>query len=303
MYNLNKFWFRHVWPDIRVPPGEDREEEMRLDVDRWTYLHPQLMTLVELKQHVEKFKRLGGKYLQDLLLLRQQKPVTFCSLLCSIFMCTAIIGSRLSGMCLVFCSVAILMTAPGIYVHLLPDNLKELLWQNIGLKLLAKIKSVPEYGPEEEHYNQGEASVAQSTGPGPGPPSTSSTASSVTKESIAASLSSTTRSIEQLFEHFKRKSFPSLQSAASKPSIEEEDEAEEECDERTKLIDIPLDTSGERRRPLASVGEDDTNSRSQDGESSRRSKNRRRSSDLSSNDESLSLIESDDDQHDGFVML
>lgn len=295
-----------MWPEIRVPPGRDREDELRLDVDRWTYLHPQLMTLAELNQNVGNLTRLGEKYLSDLLEMRQRKPLVFCSMICSVFMCTAFIGNTLSGMCLIFIALIILMTAPGIYVHLLPDNFKQWLRHSVGQKLFGDIQSESSDELPQDVTDQGERIPLEST---------SGVTSRLPKEFITSSLSSTTKSIEQLFETLKQRSFPIIQteqqttrkssSSSTTMLIREENENDDDDDgednrsERTKLIDIPLGTTS--TRGAASEGVDGANIRSRHNQIH---SSRRRSSDTSDvNDESVSLIESDDDQQDGFVML
>jgi hypothetical protein len=284
-----------VWPEIRVPPGVDREAELRLDVDRWTYLHPQLMTLAELNQHIGNLMKLGERYLRDLLELRQRKPVAFCSLLCSIFMFTAFIGNQLSGLCLVFTTLIIIMTAPGIYVHLLPEPMKQWLYENIGRSLSMAPHETS--APEEKLLEPHKISPSELT------------------SNLGSKISSTTKSIEQLFETLKQKSFPLIQAeqqvtsrlsspstsstVATQPEQPNNDGEDRSVDERTKLIDIPLSKAGDRFVKSRNLDDDCADIRH--GQSNA---NRRRSSDSSNgNDESVSLIESDDDQQDGFVML
>ena len=140
IYNLNKFWFKHVWPDIRVPPSAEREAEMKMDVDRFTYLHPQLMTLAELGNHLGNSIKSSEFYLHRLFQLRQQRPVAFCLLVCSILSCTAYIGNRVSGFSLMFSMLALVSTVPGIYCHLIGESTKNCLKTNLA-KLSRRLQS------------------------------------------------------------------------------------------------------------------------------------------------------------------
>lgn len=123
-YNLTRLWFRHIWPEIRVPPEEDKEEEARLDVNRWTYLHPDLMSLNEFAGITSNLIKASENYTSQLILLRREKPIKFCLIICSILSCTAFIGNRISDLNLIFLIVTALVLAPGIYLYLLPDSAK-----------------------------------------------------------------------------------------------------------------------------------------------------------------------------------
>jgi len=121
-YNLTKVWFKHIWPEIRVPPSREQEEEARIDVDRWTLLHPQLMTLKELQQLLRNLTTTTTQLcLPKLLQMRRQQPGAFCLGVCSFFTCTAYLGSRVSDLGLLCCAIATLVLAPGIYLYLLPN--------------------------------------------------------------------------------------------------------------------------------------------------------------------------------------
>lgn len=121
IYNLVLVWFRHVWPEIRVPP--ENEEASRLDVDRWTYLHPQLLTLSELKRLINNIMHIIAEhYFQDLSRMRQKEHARFCSIICSILLATAYIGNHISGMNLLFILTTFIVATPGIYLYLLPKK-------------------------------------------------------------------------------------------------------------------------------------------------------------------------------------
>lgn len=265
---------------------------MRLDVDRWTYLHPQLMTLAELNQHVASFMKLAERYLYDLLALRQRRPIVFCSKLCFVFVCTAIIGNTLSGLCLVFIALVILMTAPGIYVHLVPDDTKHWLHQTVIQKIFSDKKSDSQIRQGTSQLEGSENSeLAQ-------PDSTSGLSSKLPSEYISSSLSSTTKSIEQLIENLRQRSFPLIR-ANPQPSESQasasSDQDEDDCTDKTRLIDIALD---------ATKGRSVSRKNSTDAQANIESHGRRGSSySKDGTEETDGLLEFDDDQQDGFVML
>lgn len=132
LHNLTKVWFRHVWPEIRVPLGERAEEAERLDIDRFTPLHPQLMTLKELGQTIANLTQFCDKYIQKLLTLRRERPVAFSSSICFILSCTAYIGNTIDGCTLLFWILLASVTTPGIYLYLLPNNVKFYIKQSIS---------------------------------------------------------------------------------------------------------------------------------------------------------------------------
>lgn len=127
VYNLTKVWFKHVWPEIRVAPSPEAEQESIMDVDRFALLHPHLMTLSELGRLISNLMKIGELYVGKLLQLRREKPGSFCLLICSILSCTAYVGSIISGLNLTLFIVAALVSGPGIYLYLLPAQVKQYL--------------------------------------------------------------------------------------------------------------------------------------------------------------------------------
>lgn len=269
VYNLTKVWFRHVWPEIRVPPEEGREEESRLDVDRWTYLHPQLMTLTELRLVISNLMNTSELYLQNLLAIRRERPVAFCSVICFSLSCTAFIGNRICGSTLIFSIATALVTAPGIYLYLLPRSAKDYLKRRIS-SLNFQTTSVE---PQSE----------QESTPPQSPPTT-------TTSSAVPHLT--------LFDHLRRRSFLTYREPSE--STEETTNLKAQLNATALIDNIQLRSDQVRSDQQINEAMED-NSSSADGKLSQVS--RRNSDDLSSN-ESASLIgSSEDDQHDGFVML
>lgn len=113
-YNLTIFWFRHVWPEIRVPVPEEREIESRLDVDRWTPLHPDLITLKEFGQLINNLMKLSNQKMQKLLELRRNRPEIFCATICLFLTFTAYLG-RVNNLVLLLDTILILLILNGFY--------------------------------------------------------------------------------------------------------------------------------------------------------------------------------------------
>lgn len=320
VYNLNKFWFRHVWPAIRVPPSGDREEEMRLDVDRWTYLHPQLMTLRELQYHLGNLIRISEGHLKRQLQLRRENPTRFCSQLCFIFFCTAYLGQTISGLTLVFSILVIIMSAPGIYAHLLPEEYKEWLRQHYR-SLIATDE--PQNVRAEESGLANEEIASQKPDMAHG-----------SKETIAASMVNTMKSIESLFGNLKKKAH--ITSATSTTTTEATTETTTKTTSAsTSTHEAETDIQPQQHQPSASVlsnlredgakvlynlidvtlmaaaGSNRSRSGSQEGkseeeeeESTELEDSRRTSSEEPSATESVSLLDNEDEQQEeGFVML
>lgn len=303
-YNLTKVWFKHVWPEIRVPPED--EDVQRADVNRWTYLHPDVMTLKEFGQVTRNLRLLLEFYLKKMIILRHKRPVAFCSIICSTLSCTAYLGHRVDGLTLVFSSMILLVLAPGIYMHLLPNEVKKYLWKTIGLKIINDLnESRLEQGEtpievaiealESKTVEEDEQHKRQPSSSFPTPDSTLSLLTS----------STTTPTTKSLFDLLKERSMSLYRRSSSTESSEKTSsavadtnkEANEEQDgdsepllslpkERSNPINLyPRPTSTLFNEPVQTERSDDTTS--------------------SSNDESHSLIdlEEEDQQHDGFVLL
>lgn len=151
VHNLTKVWFKHVWPEIRVPPEADREEGSRLDIDRWTYLHSQIMTLEEFKNSIKNLMKISESYIEKMLLLRRERPVIFCIKICSILSFTAYIGNRISDLTLITSFIALLFTVPGIYIHLLPNKAKEYLKNKLTPLTKANLSFEEQTYPESQN--------------------------------------------------------------------------------------------------------------------------------------------------------
>lgn len=277
VYNLTKVWFRHIWPEIRVPPEEGRDEESRLDIDRWTYLHPQLMTLTELKQVIGNLMKTSELYLQNLLAIRRDRPVAFCSAICFTLSCTAFIGNRICGSTLIFCITTALVTAPGIYLYLLPKSFKDYIKQRISS---ANFLAAPsELQPESESSSS--------------PPTTASSSSSSSQSSLSDQLR------RRIFSVYRDNS-----NDETTPSAKLNERLDSNVTQPNEFAQPQSSNSGQvdADHQISEAQAEEHSSSSSRQISSQAS---RKNSDDRSSNESASLIggSSDDEQHDGFVML
>lgn len=125
-------WFRHVWPEIRVPAqvasssNGEREEESSKEHG--------LMSLKELQVHLLNLINFSESLVRQLLELRQRRPIHLCLSLCFVFSCTVLIGSRISGFSLTFILFACTLLMPGIYSHLLTQSAKQMVSRFISNK-------------------------------------------------------------------------------------------------------------------------------------------------------------------------
>lgn len=311
---------------------------MRLDVDRFTYLHPQLMTLNEFKVHLEIIWEIIEMKLIGWLIYRSQKPQLFFVKISAILYITATIGTMISGFDLILSFIGMCLLIPGVYCHLLPVHLKEWIQQTYSTEL-DKAREAKSRGLTLFNYMS-----PTTTSSGDGRLNLEKEKETTTK--LAYCTKSQTISI---LDQIKSLGFVRRTSASNRVS-EHGDEYDDDDDElngeeeiegvdegqttgdthgnRNKYnnqektttsvvtattvspnIDVPLDTQEDNKRlptrhrsSLQAYYEEDEDDEidTHNNETNRRSSNLL--GELSSNS-SVSLIESDDEQHDGFVLL
>lgn len=295
VYNLTKVWFRHVWPEIRVPPANSNEKEAeRSDVNRWTYLHPQVMTLNELQNIIRNLIKISEYYiLENLLKLRREKPINFCILICSALSCTAYIGNRVCGFKLIFSMVLALFTLPGIYLYLLPESLKRAYLQNFSNIFQQLMQQHNEQPIQHVQLHQVARSNSQDR------------VGQKQDESIEIEAKLKPLSV---FEQLKSYSFLTQLASLSPTSyvlsgISSSSTTINTLNDKMPIINENVTEEGDRQDGSMSFHENKNNSRSSCSSLESSAIRRKLSEDLSSNDESTSLIDLDDDQQDGFVML
>lgn len=169
VYNFTKVWFKHVWPEIRVAPNPEAELESMMDVDRFSHLHPHLMTISEFGRLVSNLIELGKIYTSKLLELRHKKPGSFCLLICSLFSCTAYVGNQMSGLNFILFIVTGLVSAPGIYLYLLPAQVKKYLSETTIVQVFHRAIQ-----DSRDQHDQNQSPVMDAPKPSLAPTSTTS---------------------------------------------------------------------------------------------------------------------------------
>lgn len=285
LYHLFDVWFNHIWPEIRVPPKSDQELE-ELEV-----INPQLMTLDEFCQTAANLKKSSEFYLKNLLALRREKPFKFCLLICTVLNCTAFIGNLIRDLSLIMSITSIISLTPGIYLYLLPPVVKDYLKQAVhNINLVSQIAQQPST-----------PSTMATTSPIPVPPvetKQQEASSSSTSEKTTPSLLPS----KSLLEHLNNNSFiarfyrdsvdlvtnidPTLSTIRpNNDSILRSD---------SNAMDVPKNSS-------------DTNQTERENQDAKKQGSTGKttvvSDDMSTTDESASLVDLDEDQQDGFVML
>lgn len=279
---------------------------MRLDVDRFTYLHPQLMTLAELGHYIRNLMQISEFYLKRLLKYRRERPVYFCSFICSILSVTAYIGNKISGFNLLFFSATAIVSAPGIYLHLLPEPVKIWMKQNIGLKLIKNMNELSHHHHEqEEEYEQRvECPVEPLISILKKSPETIRQEAS---QSLSSLTSTAAKTIEtqalSILEHFKMKTTGSSRNSSTQ--LDEKVATSSSCSRDGDEL-----TSNQQTAKVSVVDSKQQHTESSSGSSrSHQEEPKRKNSDDISSNESVSLIDSDNDDDDdddgegGFVML
>lgn len=103
-------WKKKIWPEIRVPPKE-------LETDDWTPVHPKLLSVPELCEHLASCYCYLNQCCQYWMGLRRNRPFKFCIEACFIFACTAIIGHYISGVMLSYIIIMSIVLWPCLQYH------------------------------------------------------------------------------------------------------------------------------------------------------------------------------------------
>lgn len=116
---LHQQWVHTIWPEIRVPKPEPD------DTEDWTPVHPSVLSVPEISQYVEGAWRCLRENYNWLLQLRRVQPALFCAILTTVLSVGAIVGHLVPGVVLVYIFLMVVMTGPGIALHVLPDSFYE----------------------------------------------------------------------------------------------------------------------------------------------------------------------------------
>ncbi|XP_042877221.1 reticulophagy regulator 3-like [Penaeus japonicus] len=116
---LHQQWVHTIWPEIRVPKPEPD------DTEDWTPVHPSVLSVPEISQYVEGAWRCICDNYTWLLHLRRVQPALFCAIVSTVLSVGAVVGHLVPGAVLVYILLMLVMTGPGILLHVLPDSFYE----------------------------------------------------------------------------------------------------------------------------------------------------------------------------------
>lgn len=193
-----------------------------MDVDRYSHLHPQIMTLSEFGRLVSNLMNFSELSIGKMLKLRREKPGCFCLLICSILLCTAYIGSTISGLNLILLIVTGLVSAPGIYLYLLPAPVVQYLRQTFIVEIYHK--AIQE-SQESQHHQDG-ASNINSSRPitAPAPPTKTTHSSSLLDNLLNAAYQSNKTPSQEKGREFDDK------------NVEDEEDEDDEYDDQHDFV-------------------------------------------------------------------
>lgn len=105
-------WTSRVWPSIRVPPDHPEDPE------KWTPVHPDTLSAPELKSITSRVQSRILEIHRGLWQLREEKPLVFCILVSSFFICLACLGCRVSAPAVLHSSCLLSFFLPNLLLRL-----------------------------------------------------------------------------------------------------------------------------------------------------------------------------------------
>ncbi|XP_014274822.1 reticulophagy regulator 3 isoform X2 [Halyomorpha halys] len=124
IFLIHDAWVHHIWPEIRIedPTPTDPEETVEIRPEG-------VLSLPELSRYTREIQVFITYQYQRMKYIRTTQPALFC--LCStvFWLLIAGIGTFLSVMALAYTFVMMLLTLPGVYIHLVSEEQKQVLKQ------------------------------------------------------------------------------------------------------------------------------------------------------------------------------
>ncbi|XP_069683525.1 reticulophagy regulator 3-like [Periplaneta americana] len=117
---LYDMWVERIWPEISVAA----EARMR-STDEWTPVHPSVLSVPEISHYLSQTHMLLKEYYTWLKNLRGDQPGLFCCGMSCCFIGLTLIGRAVPGPVIAYVLVMLLMTGPGVCIHLLPPSVIE----------------------------------------------------------------------------------------------------------------------------------------------------------------------------------
>lgn len=148
---IHDAWVHHIWPEIRVKESAPAEETVEIRPEG-------VLSLPELSRYTREIQVFITKQYQRIKYIRTTQPAFFCMCSTGVWLFIAGIGTFLSGMALAYTFVMMLLTLPGVYIHLVSEEQKQRLKQILNSLYFVLIppessKNVDEYMPDTSREN------------------------------------------------------------------------------------------------------------------------------------------------------
>ncbi|KAH3721531.1 reticulophagy regulator 3-like [Dreissena polymorpha] len=105
-----RIWKKKIWPEIRVQPKEPEPDE-------WTLVHPKLLSVAELSEHMAGAWFYAKHCLDWWVTMRRDRPLKFCIETSFICGCTAFLGYYISGGMLSYIIIMSVILWPCLQYH------------------------------------------------------------------------------------------------------------------------------------------------------------------------------------------
>lgn len=141
-------WVNYIWPEIKVKDKDD--EPKKTDAPIPDLHHEGLLSLPELSRYATELQSVAVKKYKRLRLMRVTQPTLFCVISSAGCLLLAGLGSVLSGMALLYVISVAVLTLPGVYIHLVTPEQKEVI-----LRVLHSLYSIilpPESSDDVDEY-------------------------------------------------------------------------------------------------------------------------------------------------------
>lgn len=266
------------------------------------------MTFSELVDWLKNLSNSIKFHLTTMASMRREKPGLFCLKICLFLSCTAYIGNRVQDSDLLFYLTTILVLLPGLYLHVIPKSLRDKLRTiySMGSPLspssVAQILTSSAHGTtptSPDHHLPSMTSEDHDSGSTEGRSQISSSSDTQKSDTYIEQTLSSQKQVS-LFEQLKgRVTIPFMAASSGSTKCEQVEESEDliekstttDCGGLKQAEALPLidktsnfDEPTQQTNPLTCCTNQSSNT------------------DLSSNDSS-SLVDIDEEQQDGFVLL
>ncbi|XP_053203101.1 reticulophagy regulator 3-like isoform X2 [Panonychus citri] len=112
--SIYQCWSFYVWPEIRARPPEPDEG--------WVPVHPTVLSAPELTHYINEIITISGAMVDWFWQLRKNQPGLFCSMVTVFLTITAIIGSLVPGVVILYIILMTVAIGPGVFLYVVPES-------------------------------------------------------------------------------------------------------------------------------------------------------------------------------------